>query len=51
MKDDKTIIDSHFLKSHEARSVRILAEYEKVNSELEKHEIASTLTILVVQQV
>jgi len=44
MKDDKTIIDSHFLKSHEARSVRILAEYEKVNSELEKHEIASTLT-------
>ncbi len=29
MKDDKTIIDSHFLKSHEARSVRILAEYEK----------------------
>ena len=35
MKDDKTIIDSHFLKSHEARSVRILAEYEKINSELE----------------
>ena len=44
MKDDKTIIDSHFLKSHEARSVRILAEYEKVNSELEKHKITSTLT-------
>ena len=44
MKDDKTIIDSHFLKSHEARSVRILAEYEKVNSELEKHKIKSTLT-------
>jgi len=44
MKDDKTIIDSHFLKSHEARSVRILAEYEKINSELEKHKITSTLT-------
>ena len=49
MKDSKNIIDSHFLKSHEARSVRILAEYEKINSELEKHKITSTLTFLVAQ--
>ena len=33
MKDDKTINDSSVLKYHEAKTVRILAEYEKINYE------------------
>jgi len=36
--------DDNFLESKEGRSVRILSEYERINSTLESHHIMNTLT-------